>query len=329
METLDALERSFWFVELCAFLLGLCVGSFLNVVIARLPEGLSVVRPASRCPKCGHQIAWYDNLPLVSWLALRGRCRGCGAPISIRYPVVELLVGLLALAIVRRWGLDLRTPAFFTFAALLVAIAYIDLDHWIIPHELTWSGIVLGLLASAVNPDLSAVDAALGAVVGFFVFAVFAFLAAKAFKKEALGAGDWWLLAMIGAWLGWQELLAVVLLASLQGAVVGILLILIGRSEPGEGTTESAEEESPEPEAKRVSKLPPPLSWPLEFWHFLKGQTIGDGTEEAAPEEPENWTPPRHAVPFGPFLALAALELLLVGEWLKGLYDRLLVSVFS
>lgn len=326
MTDVEALAGARWIWELFAFLVGICVGSFLNVVIARVPEGLSVSKPRSRCPKCGHQLSWYENVPLLSWLVLRGRCRGCKAPISIRYPVVELLVGLLALALVRRYGLDWPSLTFFIFCALLVAITYIDLDHWIIPHVLTMPGIVIGILASLGNPALSLRDASIGALVGFFGFAGFAFFAGKIFNKDALGAGDWWLLSMIGAFLGWQALLPVVLLASVQGSVIGILLILAGRSEPGEEVVEEEGDDSPPPSAWSRFRL---WLWPVEFLRFLKRETIGEGTEEEQIAEEEAWVPPRHAVPFGPFLALGALEELFVGEWLRGIYDRLITHLVA
>lgn len=326
MSEMDALAASRWIWELFAFFFGICVGSFLNVVIVRVPEGLSVVKPRSRCPSCGHEIAWYDNIPLLSWLLLRGRCRGCRTPISIRYPVVELLVGLLALALARRYGLDWPTLTFFIFSALLVAIAYIDLDHWIIPHVLTWPGILIGLAASFGNPALGLRDASIGAFVGFFGFAAFAFFAGKIFNKDALGAGDWWLLGMIGAFLGWQSLLPVVLLASVQGSIIGILLIVFGRSEPGDEPVVEAEDDAPRPGVLSRFRL---WLWPIEFLRFLKRETIGDGTEEEQLEEDEAWVPPRHAVPFGPFLALGALEELFMGEWLRGLYDQLIARLVS
>lgn len=278
--------------ETFSFLVGLCVGSFLNVVIARVPEGLSVVRPASRCPGCESPIAWYDNLPVLSWLLLRARCRRCKTRIASRYPAVELLTGLLALALARQFGPDPAALSMFVFVSLLVAITYIDLDHWIIPHVLTWPGILLGLGVSFYSPLVGPLDAVIGAVGGFAVFALVGLVGAKVFKKEALGQGDWWLLAMIGAFLGWQSLLPVIVLASLQGSVVGILLIVVGRNETGEAVTEGAPADS----SPKVD----------------------------LDDEEDDWVPPRNAVPFGPFLALAALEQLFAGDQIRAVYESVL-----
>jgi leader peptidase (prepilin peptidase)/N-methyltransferase len=311
--------------QVFALLFGACVGSFLNVVIARVPEGLSIVHPPSRCPKCLAPIRWFDNIPVLSWLLLRGRCRGCSAPISARYPAVELLTGLLALALVQRFGLGLRAPVCFVLVALLVAITYIDVDHWIIPHALTWPGIVFGLATSFVDPGRTPLESLLGALGGFFGFAAVAWLAAKAFRKEALGQGDWWLLGMIGAFLGYQALLPVVLLASVQGSVLGILLLLVGRSEPGtaeHATPESAKPETSEPETSEPASAPEPATPPSE------ADSPAAAGNDAVDEE-DDWVPPRNAVPFGPFLALGALEQLFFGDVLYGLYDRLLVHLIA
>jgi leader peptidase (prepilin peptidase)/N-methyltransferase len=250
-------------------LVGATVGSFLNVVIARVPVGESVVRPRSRCPRCKQAIAWYDNLPVLSWLVLRGRCRGCALPISLRYPVVELLGGLLGWAAWQRHGFTLHALAEFAFTALLLALAAIDLDTWLLPNALTWPLLALGLGVGALGlgaaPSFS--SAAWGGGLGFGAFFLVSWLGEKALKKEALGFGDVWLLAGLGAWLGALALLPLVLLASTQGAVVGILLILVGKAQLG------------------------PTSTPT-----------------STPTEEEEWIPPRNAVPFGPFLVAGALE---------------------
>ncbi len=261
-----------------AALVGAVVGSFLNVVIARLPAGESVVRPRSRCPKCLEPIAWYDNIPIVSWLLLRARCRRCGARISVRYPLVEALGAAAGLLAWQRHGPSSDAAAELLFAALLVALAFIDLDTWLLPHALTWPLIGAGLAASAlgIGPPSSFRSAAAGSAVGFVLFALASWLGKKALRKEALGFGDVWLLSGIGAWLGIGALLPVVLLASIQGSVVGVALVLLGRAQPG-----------------RPEGTPPP-------------------------DDVDAWVPPRHAVPFGPFLAAGALEWLYLSAPLAG-----------
>jgi leader peptidase (prepilin peptidase)/N-methyltransferase len=222
-------------VALWAALVGGAVGSFLNVVIARVPAGESVVSPGSRCPRCRRPIAWYDNVPVVSWLVLRGRCRGCRAAISVRYPLVELLGALAGLAAWWRHGLSAAAAAELLLVATLLALAFIDLDTWLLPHALTWPLIPLGVAAAAlgVGPAGGWRAAALGAGIGFGLFATLSLVAAKILKKDALGFGDVWLLAGIGAWLGVAALLPVILLASIQGAVVGVALLAVGRAEKG------------------------------------------------------------------------------------------------
>jgi len=263
--------------------LGATVGSFLNVVIARVPAGLSVVRPRSRCPRCQAGIAWYDNVPVVSWLVLRGRCRSCALPISIRYPVVEALVAGAAWLAWSRHGLSLAALAELTFTALLLALAAIDLDTWLLPHALTWPLIALGLAASwlGASPAGTFLASALGAGIGFGLFALVSVVGEKVLKKEALGFGDVFLLGGLGAWLGVAAILPVILLSSIQGAVIGLVLIWLGRSQPG----------------------------PAEA--------------AAEPAAEEAWVPPKHALPFGPFLALAALEWLYLGDLLARLVPAL------
>jgi leader peptidase (prepilin peptidase) / N-methyltransferase len=252
-----------------AGLAGAAVGSFLNVVIARVPAGESIVRPRSRCPRCRAEIAWYDNIPVISWLLLRGRCRRCRAPIALRYPLVELLVAAAALGAFARHGPAWAAVTELVFVALLVALAFIDLDTWLLPHALTWPLIATGLVAAAlgVAPAPSVASAALGATIGFGTFGLVAWLGEKVLKREALGWGDVWLLAGLGAWLGMGALLPVILIASITGSVVGIALILLGRGQPG-----------PEPDAKPSGSQPD-----------------------------DAWVPPKNAVPFGPFLVLGAL----------------------
>jgi leader peptidase (prepilin peptidase)/N-methyltransferase len=214
--------------EITALLLGLVVGSFANVCIHRLPLGQSVVRPPSRCPACGTLIKAYDNLPVLGFLLLRGRCRACRAPISWRYPAVEAANGLLWLALAYWHG---PTPRSFVemalFSALLV-LSLIDLDHQLLPDVITLPGVAIGLAASFLpGSPVTPLQALLAAAGGWLAFAA----VAKAYEKtrgiEGLGQGDWKLAALLGAFLGWQKMLLTVLLASMAGTLVGLLAIAL------------------------------------------------------------------------------------------------------
>jgi leader peptidase (prepilin peptidase)/N-methyltransferase len=289
-------------------LLGAVVGSFLNVVVARVPHGLSVVHPRSRCPRCLAPIAWYDNLPVLSWLLLRGRCRGCRLPISRRYPLVEASMGALAVVALSRHGFSVAALSELVLDSLLVSLLLIDLDTWLLPHALTWPLLGVGLLLAPFGLTAAGTftSAALGAGIGFAAFGLVSAAGAFVFKKEALGFGDVWLLAGIGAWLGVGALLPVVLFASLQGSVVGIALMLLGKGEPGPPATPEAEAApagAPGASAE-PSGAPPPEAVPVD----------PPKSEETTGEE--DWVPPRNALPFGPFLALATFEWLFAGAWL-------------
>lgn len=204
-------------------LFGALVGSFLNVVIVRLPEeGGSVVFPASHCPICKKAIAWYDNIPLVSFLLLRGKCRQCQARISRRYPLVEGAMALLALALYQHFGLTLLLPIYFLFCAALLVVIFIDLQHQIIPDVISLPGIVLGFALSFINPFVSWQDAGLGILFGGGSFYLVALVYYLLTKREGMGGGDIKLLAMIGAFLGWQSLPFVVFGSSLLGVVAGV-----------------------------------------------------------------------------------------------------------
>jgi leader peptidase (prepilin peptidase)/N-methyltransferase len=224
--------------------LGLIVGSFLNVVIGRLPHGESVVRPGSRCPKCKHAIRWYENIPVVSYLALRGRCRNCKEPISILYPVVELLTGLLFLAAKLRFGLSLELLLRdFPFLAILVAVTFIDLDHRIIPDPLSLGGLAWGLITSlafSLIPGLGLgvstgwITSFVGAAVGFGLFYGLAWGYYKMTGRSGLGGGDIKLLAMLGAYLGVSGVFDTILVSSIFGSLVGLSWAMIQRRRSGE-----------------------------------------------------------------------------------------------
>ena len=213
------------------FAFGAIIGSFLNVCIVRLPEQRSIVRPPSHCPTCRRDIAWYDNVPLLSYMLLRGRCRGCGTRISPLYPAVELLTGALAVALWLRLGPTLAFAGYFAFAAALITVTFIDLDHRIIPDVISLPGILMGLAVSFVSPLVTPVDAVLGILAGGGVLLAIA-LAYQAIRgQEGMGGGDVKLLAMIGAFLGWQSVFVTLMVASLIGSLIGVVLMLYQRAD--------------------------------------------------------------------------------------------------
>ena len=214
-----------------AFVFGSIVGSFLNVCIYRIPEGLSVVSPRSRCPKCETPIAWYQNVPILSWLFLRGRCAQCKVRISARYPLIEALNGLLYALTFYYFFLSWATPVYFVFLSMLVVVTFIDIDHQIIPNIISLPGVFFGVLASFVIPWLPWSDSLFGVVAGGGLL----FLIAAGYKvltgKEGMGMGDVKLLAMIGAFLGWQAILPVVFIGSLVGSLIGVPLIIAKKAD--------------------------------------------------------------------------------------------------
>jgi leader peptidase (prepilin peptidase)/N-methyltransferase len=205
------------------FVFGAVVGSFLNVVILRLPaENESIAFPASRCPKCLQPLKWYDNIPIISFILLRQQCRYCEAPISWQYPLVELTMALLSLALVFKFGFTLALPIYFVFTAALLVVIVIDFYHKIIPDSISLPGIVIGFACSFVNPVITWQQSSIGLLVGGG--ALYAVAAGYYFftKREGMGGGDIKLLAMIGAFLGWQSLPFVIFGSSIIGALVGI-----------------------------------------------------------------------------------------------------------
>jgi leader peptidase (prepilin peptidase)/N-methyltransferase len=206
-----------------SFILGAVVGSFLNVVILRLPtESESIVFPASRCPKCFQPLKWYDNIPLISFVVLKRQCRHCGAPISWQYPLVELAMACLSMALFLKFGLTPALPIYYLFTAALLAIIFIDLYHKIIPDSISLPGIVLGFACSFINPVITWQESGIGLLVGGGVLYAVAAGYYLFTRREGMGGGDIKLLAMIGAFLGWQSLPFVIFGSSILGALVGI-----------------------------------------------------------------------------------------------------------
>jgi leader peptidase (prepilin peptidase)/N-methyltransferase len=218
-------EDGGWLVAATAFAVGACIGSFLNVCIHRLPEDESVVRPGSRCPRCATPLAWHDNIPLLSWAWLRARCRACGARISGRYPLVEAGTGGLAVVALLRFGVTPAALVAFAFTAALLLVTFIDLDHRFIPDEVSLPGIVVGLAAAFLPGGVTPLDAFGGVLLGGGVLWAVAWGYERLTGVEGMGYGDVKLLAMIGAFLGWEAIPAVLVVASITGSVAGALLI--------------------------------------------------------------------------------------------------------
>ncbi|MBT1076606.1 prepilin peptidase [Geobacter grbiciae] len=212
---------------LFSFLLGAAVGSFLNVCIYRLPAGESVVSPPSRCPACGAGIRPWHNIPILGWLILGGKCHDCGAPISPRYPFVELLNGLLSLALFLKFGPSPTFLVLFVFCSALVAVTFIDLDHQIIPDVISLPGIVVGFACSFALPWLGWKSSLIGIVAGGGSLLAVAWLYELLTKKEGMGGGDIKLLAMMGAFLGWRSVPFIIFASSLIGSVIGVTLMLV------------------------------------------------------------------------------------------------------
>ncbi|NUN14916.1 MAG: prepilin peptidase [Myxococcales bacterium] len=288
-----------------AFAWGALWGSFFNVVIYRLPAGLSVITPPSHCPHCKTRLRAYHNVPVLGWLFLRGKCATCRAPISVRYPLVELLTAVLSAAL---W-LRLASPdagfdplaaiapfgLLFLFLGSLIVITFIDIDYRIIPHEITLPLLALGMVSSLVNVSVTGVgwkESVLGALVGggiiWLIIQVYFWLR----KVEGMGGGDFVMMAMLGAWLGYASILFILFAASLQGTVAAVVLYVSGKSlpqpaipGPGWGGSES-EPDPPDPGSVAQPGLP-------------------DGGFRSM------------ELPFGPFLALAGLEWLFFEPWIR------------
>ena len=205
---------------------GFILGSFLNVCIYRIPIKKSIIKPPSSCLLCGTSIKFYDNIPVVSWLILRGRCRNCHGRISFRYPAVEAIAGIISLALFLRYGLTLSYFLYLIFMLGLIVISFIDFDHMIIPDVISIPGIITGFTTSFLLPDLKWIASLIGIVAGGGILFITAFMFEKITGKEGMGGGDIKLLAMIGAWLGWKFLPITILIAALTASICGGLFIL-------------------------------------------------------------------------------------------------------
>jgi leader peptidase (prepilin peptidase)/N-methyltransferase len=254
MDTLNALNQHPWLLQASLLALGLVVGSFLNVVIYRLPvmierdernycaelletdigepesEPFDLIQPNSHCPHCNHAIRPWENIPVISYVLLRGRCSNCAASISLRYPLIEVATGLLTLSLGWHYGMAgmvLFGTLLFTWA--LIALTMIDIDHMLLPDGITLPLIWLGLLFNISGTYVPLQDAVLGAIAGYLSLWCVYWLFKLATGKEGMGFGDFKLLAALGAWLGWQALPMVILLSSLVGAVLGTIAMLLAK----------------------------------------------------------------------------------------------------
>jgi leader peptidase (prepilin peptidase)/N-methyltransferase len=236
------------YIDFVIFLFGITIGSFANVCIWRIPQDKSVVLPPSACPKCGTKIRWYDNIPLVSYMLLWGRCRVCKEKISLRYPFVELLTGIVFLLIYLKYGASLITIAYLLFATGLIISSFIDIDYMIIPDRFSIGGMIAGLLISTLLPALHNSDltkitidncyigfklSLIGLIIGTLLLFFVAKIGSAFFKKEAMGLGDVKLLGAIGAFTGWQGVIFTVMFSSVIGALCGISFVLFGNKKMG------------------------------------------------------------------------------------------------
>lgn len=268
-----------------SFVLGLLVGSFANVCIGRWPHGESVIQPRSRCPKCLNSIKWYDNIPVLSWLVLGAKCRHCDQPISWQYPLVEALTGVLFLLVYWRFGFTLASPVYMFLAVSMVIVTFQDLADWTIPDEITIPGIFIGLLLSLVGmffPESALLttqpfDALIGVVVGGGVIYLIDRLTLIIANKPGMGFGDVKLLAMLGAFFGWQGVIGIFMGACLLGSVVGVSVITFYRIR-GEQPAADTDADAPHADAKKDP----------------------DDSDELITLE-------GHYLPFGPYLAISGI----------------------
>jgi leader peptidase (prepilin peptidase)/N-methyltransferase len=218
------------FIEVVLLLFGLCVGSFLNVCIHRLPLKQSVVRPGSRCPSCGYELRWYDNVPVLSYVMLRARCRSCSRPISLQYPLIEVVTAIVFLAHWYAFGPTPLLAARLVLGCALIVLFMIDLEHQILPDVITLPGIVIGLVLSVFLPP-GPIASLIGVLLGGGVVWAIAEAWFRLRKVEAMGFGDVKMLAMVGAWLGWKMVLLTFVLSSMMGGLVGAVLLASRRAD--------------------------------------------------------------------------------------------------
>ncbi|MCE5231187.1 prepilin peptidase [bacterium] len=314
------------------FIMGAAIGSFLNVCIYRIPLGISLSYPSSHCYRCGQPVRWFDNIPLLSYLVLRGRCRHCGVHFSARYFFIELLTALLALGTALKLGYSLALIQAYVFIGLLIVATFTDIDHWIIPDRITIGGTVAGLLLAVIWPVGMAqgnplagsfwlwtfpphyepfVNAALGAAGGFLILWAVGWLGTLIFRKEAMGFGDVKLFAMLGSFCGVEYLLHILVISCLIGTVVGLIGMARGALE----------------KTRKVAAAVAPLEPDADLAERLASEYGVSGDERAAIQQalakPGAVGPVRHHLPFGPSLAVGALIVYFYGPAITRLFDQL------
>ena len=215
------------FIYIILAILGLIFGSFFNVCIFRIPIKISIVSPPSHCPNCSNNINWYDNIPILSYIILKGKCRYCKKKISMRYPFIELFTSIVFVLVGYKFGLSIPLIPYLIFVSSLIVISLIDYDYKIIPNVITYPGMILGLLFSFIpKMPINFISSIIGLISCFILFELIAILSRKIWKKEGMGGGDIKLIAMIGAFLGWRRAFFTIFCASLLGSICGMSLIL-------------------------------------------------------------------------------------------------------
>lgn len=225
-------------LEVFSFCLGAVVASFLNVVIYRVPNGMSIVKPASHCPKCKTPIKWYHNIPIFAWLFLRGKCAYCKAPISPRYALVELLGGIVFLMAFHDVGVSFALPFVWIWLSLMIVGTFIDFDHKLLPDFVTVGGMILGVAMNGMSTSITGdlywiLNSLSGLGLGFGLFWLIRFIGGKVFGREAMGLGDVFLMGAVGAMTGWVGVLATLMISSISGSIVGLALIGLRKSRIG------------------------------------------------------------------------------------------------
>lgn len=317
-------SQFFWYHSLIVFIMGTLVGSFLNVCIYRIPARKSIVFPNSYCYSCGSPIRWYDNIPLISYIILRGRCRDCAGRISPRYFFIELLTGLIFFITFWRLGYTWSTPIYIVFICYFIIATFTDFDHWIIPDSISIGGFFLALFVALVVPAFydgliitkagpfsgfyfaSFLNALVGGAVGFGLLYIISVVGSWVFQKEAMGGGDIKLFAFVGALLGWMNTLIVIALSSFIGATVGLILIMIEHLVAKKKKT--LETNNPE---TYINTQPDDD----ELSHLYKLLAKMDKTQRNVSLS--------RAIPFGPYIAIAAIIIILWHNEITNIFDYL------